>query len=452
MTDGAKPRSSLGGAVATLAGGPARLALVTWVVTFTAYALVPLHYADGVRPWTLSFAGACVLSVIAGAALVAVAHAACGPSTPASVAILPIEPSLRLLASLGIVGAALVMIDKLLITGLDLSQGLGNLRFVLQAEEEIFKERSPALWLGSLLYSFGDVALVVYMFEGDRVRRSTAILVLLASLAPVSVVLLYGGRSSALILLVLAAGACLVRLASEQSALPRARYLRGFLVSFTILAVAGSFYIFADRAAAFRQGWTTVDALNSFLDQSAIQLAPWTEALVTRRDEVSPYAADILIGIIYLTHPLAELDYLLHENTDAGPFLGEYQGWLVSKGLRLAVGSPDATDEIEGMIHHSGLFFTGWGAMVLDFGPWGALFLLFILGLVGGGLYVAGVKQKSLPGRLLLTYFYMIVLASPIHSGFALGNSTQVLLCSLLACPLLRTRRARLEGPPNSEP
>ena len=137
-------------------------------------------------------------------------------------------------------------------------------------------------------------------------------------------------------------------------------------------------------------------------------------------------------------------------HADAGPFLGEYQGFIVGKGIRLALGAPDATDEIQGAIHHSGLFFTAWGSMVLDFGPWGALLALFTLGVLGGGLYIAGVQNGSLPGRLLLAYFYMFVIASPIHSPLPMGNATQVLVCLLAACVVLRTRRPqpRLQASP----
>jgi len=429
--------------VLALAGSPTRLILTTWGMVVLGYTLAPLQYGEGLRSLTVLFVSGCVLSVAAGALLVEIAYAA-GPPRPAAGARLgsiEVDGPLRLFAALGIAGAALVAVDKIVIGGLDVSEGLGALRIALQSEEEIFKHRSPALWVGSLLYSFGDVALVLYMFEGEQTRRSTGALVLLSALAPIVVILLYGGRSSAFILFLLAGSACLVRLASGQRALPRARYLRTFLLFYTVVAFVGSVYIFAVRSSVSLEGrGTSVDTLQRWTAEANITIAPAVEAIIDRRDGVSDSLASLMLAVIYAYHPLPELDYLLHENTGAGPFLGEYQGWLVGKAVRLATGMPDITDKLELALHRPGLFYTGWGAMVLDFGLWGALGVLLALGMVGGVLYVVGVKQGSRTARLLLAYSYVVILLSPIHSGFAMGNSLQILFCSLAAWLVLRRR------------
>src|SRR5262249_406717 len=73
-------------------------------------------------------------------------------------------------------------------------------------------------------------------------------------------------------------------------------------------------------------------------------------------------------------------------------------------------------------IHHSGLFFTAWGAMLLDFGPWGSPLAFVVLGMVAGWLYIRSVADGSLLARIGLAFVYVYILISPMDSALSIGN------------------------------
>jgi oligosaccharide repeat unit polymerase len=415
---------------------PIRVMLSTWLITFIVFFSLPVSYEHGPRLSTVLYLAACLGGFVYGNLLFRLAHA----DAPSEISqTISIEVPLRIFAVLGILGAVLVGIDKIVLGNLDLSQGLGALRFVLQSEEEVFKQRSLALWIGSALYSFSNVALVLYLLEGEKVNRVTAVLALVSSLSPAFVIVLYGGRSSAILLALSFFGTCLVRLASRQPLLPKTGIVRLFLVLYCGAILLGSLYIFTARAEILqRTREPEVDALYAWMERSNMEISVGLGTFLNNSGRLAGVVANVLLAGIYGTHGLAELDYLLNENADAGPFWGLYQGWLVNKALSVAFAVPDLTDTFASAIHHNGLFFTAWGAMLLDLGPLGSPFAFIALGVLSGWLYVRGVAERSLTARMALAFLYMYILVSPLHSAISMGNGLLMLANLVLASIALR--------------
>src|SRR2546422_489949 len=120
--------------------------LSTWLVTIAFLYGLPLQYERAPQLSTVLFLAACFGCFAYGNVVVRLARATDWyPRRPIS-RMEQIDGPLCIFAALGIFGAILVGIDKIILGGLDLSQGLGVLRLVLQSEEEVFKQRSIALW------------------------------------------------------------------------------------------------------------------------------------------------------------------------------------------------------------------------------------------------------------------------------------------------------------------
>jgi hypothetical protein len=406
-----------------IGGTPVRLMLSAWLVTIGVFLGLPLQYERSPRWSTVLFLLACFGGFVYGNIVVRVARAVDPvPRRPATRSF-PIDGPLRIFALLGILGAVLVGVDKIVLGGLDLTQGLGVLRLVLQTEEEMFKQRSAALWLGTALYSFSNIALVLYILEGERVRRGTEVLALVSSLSPTFVILLYGGRSSAILLALSFVGACLVRLAIGRRLVPTTAIVRVFFLLYCGAILIGSLYIFTARAETARDDRIPeAEALFAWIERSNITISEDLSTFLNNSGAIGAVAANALLAAVYATHGLGELDYLLHENADAGPFWGLYQGWLINKALSVAFDVPSITETFAAVIHHIGLFFTAWGAMLLDFGPWGSPFAFVVLGMVAGWLYLRGVVDGSLMARMGLAFVYVYILISPMDSALSMGN------------------------------
>jgi hypothetical protein len=417
------------------AGSPARLMLSTWAAHGLLTALSPIQYDRPLHLETYAFTAACVLGFALAAAAAGVWSGASPLEAPAGPERARLDRLIGGFAVIGLLAALMVAIDKVFITGLDLSVGLGELRHELQTEGGGDKARTPLLWLGTALYSFSNVALVLYLLCGQVCSRGSAACVCAASFSPALVVALYGGRSSAFVTLMLFVGACCARLASRQSLLPRAPLIRPLLLAHAGLVVVGSLYIFSVRATA--KGETSAAALDRFLNVIDARLSPAAERLVQSDSALGDVSANVAMVGVYLTHPLRELDYLVVDPRLAGPLLGAYQGAFPLRGIQVLLGLPDTLfADLGEAVERAGLFFTVWGGMLLDFGLWLAPLVSAGLGLLAGVLHRKGARG-SLRSRVLLSYAYAWILLGPMHSGFVFGNSLQTLACMLLAAPLL---------------
>lgn len=233
---------------------PAKLMLWLWVVYLLAYAFGPINYRRSISYSTMLFLGACIAAFATGSTLFQIKVR----EFPAGRSPRQLHEARRtaklnrlalIFATTGITGTLLVITDKVFLSGIDYSQGLGMVRWEMANEAELSTERlrSPLLWLGTLTYSFSNVAMLLYIFRGEVFRKLTAGLVIVSSICPMAVAMIYGGRSQAILMLALIIGSLLIRLSCNQPILPKVYSARPVVMGYAVLCLVLVVYIFEVR-------------------------------------------------------------------------------------------------------------------------------------------------------------------------------------------------------------
>jgi hypothetical protein len=146
------------------------------------------------------------------------------PSSPAT----PVRTlNIAVLATslLGLVGIALIALDRLVLSGIGNSGYAELLRCVPSLIDFIEIKRTPLLYVGYLTFSFGFASTVLFILKGEEVRGWPAISAQLSILCPTGYALLYAGRMPILFAIVLAVAAMLVRIAQGRRPLPAGHHL-----------------------------------------------------------------------------------------------------------------------------------------------------------------------------------------------------------------------------------
>lgn len=429
-------------------GTPARLMLWLWAVYLLVYILEPINYRRGISYTTMFFLGACVAAFASGSRLfqpnIKGFPAERDPHQPHEIRRAAKLNRLALIfAATGIIGTLLVVIDKVFLSNIDYSQGLGVVRWEMNNEAELsaVQSRSYFLWLGTLTYSFSNVVVLLYMFKGEAFKKLTTSLAVISSICPMVVAVVYGGRTQAILMLALIIGSSLIRLSCNQPVLPNVHSARPVIVGYAVLCLALVIYIFGVRGELYGTSAMMLAAsMEVNLDAS---LSESVQGLVESDSHTSTLLVNGLLSASYVTHGFPELDFLILDNAGAGPYYGQYQLWLINR-LLVALQLPvaDIRGVIRQDIHHNGLFFTAWGGMLLDFGFWLSPLVVFVLGVGVGWLYKLSVSRNSLNAKLFLAYMYMYILLTPLHSSFSMGNSFLILLSISAASFLLRKESA----------
>jgi hypothetical protein len=138
---------------------------------------------------------------------------------------------------LGITGIALVALDRTMLSGVSNSSYAELLRCAPALVDSIVIKRTPLLYGGYALFSFGFISLVLFLLKGEQISGWPAALAQLSIVSPVGYALLYAGRMPILFMLVLIVAAILLRLGRGQAPLPRGHHL--LLKSFVAAALFG---------------------------------------------------------------------------------------------------------------------------------------------------------------------------------------------------------------------
>ena len=125
----------------------------------------------------------------------------------------------------GIVGIALVALDRTMLSGVSNSAYSELLRCAPGLVDAISIKRTPLLYAGYAMFSFGFVSVVLFLLKGEEVSGWAAALAQLSIVSPVGYAVIYSGRMPILFALVLVVVAMLIRLAQGRPALPRGHYL-----------------------------------------------------------------------------------------------------------------------------------------------------------------------------------------------------------------------------------
>ena len=125
----------------------------------------------------------------------------------------------------GIAGIGLIALDRIFLSGVNNSAYAELLRCSPDLIDIIQIKRTPLLYAGYLLFSFGYASVVLFLLKGEQIRGWAAVLAQFSILSPVGYALLYAGRMPILFVIVLTIAAVLVRLAQGRRALPEGHHL-----------------------------------------------------------------------------------------------------------------------------------------------------------------------------------------------------------------------------------
>jgi hypothetical protein len=125
----------------------------------------------------------------------------------------------------GIAGIGLIALDRILLSGVSNGSYAELLRCAPDLIDLVEIKRTPLLYAGYLLFSFGFASVVLFLLKGEQIRGWMALLAQLSILSPVGYAVLYAGRMPILFVLLLTIAAVLVRLTQGRRALPDGHHL-----------------------------------------------------------------------------------------------------------------------------------------------------------------------------------------------------------------------------------
>jgi len=402
----------------------------------------------------------------------------------------------RVAAFLGLFGAICIAFDKLVLSGLDFSQGVTAVRFaradaVDQGTAGNLR-RSPLLYLGYMTFAFSVAAYLIYLLKGESLRRST----MWVAFVGLSSIFLYsyvsGGRSPLGLVIGMAGGAILVRMLSRQSALPAGRTGRVLFAVFLIVTAAYSNWIVSERFVATSATSYAVlekrfqDVYDASIPPLTASSAPPTAtapapvatpiptvvapviassappgatpvptvvAAVPSATQEPPRPSlgeqirmQAIINSYYATHEIPMLDRTLSYTGELGPYYGAYEFYLLAAfAQRLTPWwSVDAVmlPQLKAANVY-GWFSTAWGGMYLDFGAGGALVAALICGWLAGIVYRRALVDGNDGSRLLMCYVVAGIIATPVLSIFTISISLPILVSLVVAALVIN----RASGP-----
>jgi hypothetical protein len=139
----------------------------------------------------------------------------------------------------GIAGIGLIAFDRLVLSGVNNGVYAELLRCAPDLVDIISINRTPLLYLGYVLFSFGFASLVLFLLRGEEIRGWPAVLSQLSIVSPIGYATLYAGRMAILYFIVLTLAAMLVRLAQRRPALPQGHHL---LLKMTVVVLLFGVY------------------------------------------------------------------------------------------------------------------------------------------------------------------------------------------------------------------
>lgn len=388
----------------------------------------------------------------------------------------------------GIVGIALVALDRLMLSGVSNTTYSELLRCAPALADAVSIRRTPLLYGGYAMFSFGFVSVMLFLLKGEEVKGWAAALAQLSIVSPVVYALLYSGRMPILLVLVLIAAAMVVRLAQGLPALPRGHYL----IIKTVAAV-GLFAIYSNAIWTSRQNFCIqMSPLITELQLEKIQrevpskntskppeasekITPTefnkriAEAHTAQLSEQKPGSVDeilakmleawnvkprgyvtsvvesgnlsarsAMIGLstyFYLTHGVRTIDIVWHAREMLTPKRGVYEIGVLSPLLQIFFPSNQHVEGMEAELKAAmvyGFFPTAWGAAFIDFGLVGAIIYILVWGVVAGWS-AAGRKHSDLMTPLLLLVFVLAsILLSLVQGPLGMANSALVLVSLVL--------------------
>jgi hypothetical protein len=403
----------------------------------------------------------------------------------------------------GIVGIALIALDRTVLSGVSNSAYSELLRCAPGLVDAISIKRTPLLYGGYAIFSFGFVSVVLFLLKGEEITGWAAALAQLSIVSPAGYAVLYSGRMPLLFVLVLVGVTMLIRLAQGRPPLPHGHYL-----ILKTVAVIGLFAIYSSAIWTSRQNFCiqmspliielqqeqmqrevpsavasqphesnekiTATDLNKRMAEAraaappeqkqssadavlAMMLEAWNvkpRGYVTSAIESSRLSArGAMIGLstyFYLTHGVRTIDIVWHARDKFTPKWGIYEIGVLSPLLRVFLPNNQQVEAMEAEQRSAliyGFFPTVWGAAFIDFGPVGAIIYILVWGVVAGWS-AAGSKHSDLMTPLLLLVFVLAsILLSVVQGPLGMANSALVLVSMVVTGFVLDFARLRSGSP-----
>lgn len=141
---------------------------------------------------------------------------------------------------LGIGGILLIAFDRQVLSGLDNANYAAALRCAPEFIDVIGIRRTPLIYIGYMIFSFGFASVALFMLRAEHVRGWASYLAQASIISPVGYAVLYSGRMPILLMLTLLFTVAVVRLSKGQSFLPGGHFL---LLKSLVFVVAFGVYV-----------------------------------------------------------------------------------------------------------------------------------------------------------------------------------------------------------------
>ncbi|WP_334502137.1 hypothetical protein [Bradyrhizobium sp. AZCC 1678] len=403
----------------------------------------------------------------------------------------------------GIVGIALIALDRMVLSGVSNSAYAELLRCAPGLVDAISIERTPLLYGGYAMFSFGFVSVVLFLLKGEEITGWAAALAQLSIVSPAGYAVLYSGRMPLLFVLVLVAVTMLIRLAQGRPPLPRGHYL-----ILKTVAVIGLFAIYSSGIWTSRQNFCIqMSPLITKLQQEQTQREvppavasgpPETSEKITATDlskriaeagaapppEQKPSSADAILAMrleawnvkprgyvasaiesgrlsapgamiglstyFYLTHGVRTIDIAWHARDKFTPKWGVYEIGVLSPLLRVFFPRNQQVEAMKAELRAAliyGFFPTVWAAAFIDFGFVGAIIYVLIWGVVAGWSAAGSKHSDLMTPSLLLAFVLASILLSVVQGPLGIANSALVLVSLVVTGFTLDFARLRSGSP-----
>ena len=329
--------------------------------------------------------------------------------------------------------------SKLLLSGLDYSEGISEARFQNKALSLSGDSRTPLIsYIAYILFPFSIVAFIV-SFLSNCLSKKTNFICKLSFISPIFVNVLTGGRGSILYIFLMATSAIFIiqysnshqQILSKQATFykfPRSKCLSKILGLIIFLVTVGAFiwywfYIYADRRAVSNN--TDLSMYFAYLKaQYGIYPDEFLIDLVNNNLLDEELVVGLMQSFYYFTHGPLVFSKMVNSQMTVGPYCGQYQVPLVMTLLRKFFPYFSLSDQIFNELSAAGVlgsFSSAWGMMFADFGWIGTLIEVFYLGCISRLVYFYAIAQKRLGDQLLLTFIMASIYITPVLPPLGIG-------------------------------
>jgi oligosaccharide repeat unit polymerase len=423
----------------------------TWLIWLALYILVPFYYTNSISLITAIFIVLCLISFGWGDAFASYrkkkirsdAYDCNAPNKTQNDRVnilISVEKIAKYCAIIGLIGATMVVLSKLLLTGLDFSSGVSGAR--IERANDVFSGQASAspIWIypGMLAFPFGTCAFLLCILQGEYLSKSTQQLCKISAFSPVAVAVINGGRGGIFYFAVMIAGAFVVRLYTNKSVLIPNLKIGRFISMFIFAVGAYNTYVFQSRREITLKEdlWSS---LSNWEINYGIFPASWLLDLVQSGYIEANSLLNLMQTHFYITSGPLVLSRIIDSGRNIGPFLGQVQVSILSPLLDKTVTSLSMSDRIfseTNQIDVTGLIPSGWGMLFLDFG-WGTLVEAFLLGWLSCRVYDAAISESKLAAQLMFCFVFASIVLSPITAPLGFSDNCFTFVSVVIVCVLL---------------